>query len=138
MARCSVDRRLTARRVAATHGLIDILINSGELNRSIHRGELGTVSCCEAMQQEIKPRDVVVLDRHSGAGMTVRKGEPWAHTSITNEIIVTTRELGFQTTDSKGKPRSYSPHGLRHLCGIELGMPVHPTTRSQRCSGIRP
>src|SRR6266550_2319918 len=81
MARCSVDRRLTARRVAATHGLIDILINSGELNRSIHRGELGTVSCCEAMQQEIKPRDVVVLDRHSGAGMTVRKGEPWAHTS---------------------------------------------------------
>jgi hypothetical protein len=57
---------------AATHGLIDILINSGELNRSIHRGELGTVSCCEAMQQEIKPRDVVVLDRHSGAGMTVR------------------------------------------------------------------
>jgi len=57
---------------AAKHGLIDILINSGELNRSIHRGELGTVSCCEAMQQEIKPRDVVVLDRHSGAGMTVR------------------------------------------------------------------
>ena len=33
------------------------------------------------------------------------KGEPWAHTSITNEIIVTTRDLGFQTMDSKGKPR---------------------------------
>jgi hypothetical protein len=33
------------------------------------------------------------------------KGEPWAHTSITNKIIVTTRDLGFQTMESKGKPR---------------------------------
>jgi integrase len=49
-----------------------------------------------------------------------KEGEPWAHTSITNEIIATTRDLGFQTTDSKGKRRFYSPHGLRHLCGIEL------------------
>jgi integrase len=49
-----------------------------------------------------------------------KRGEPWADTSITNEMIVTTRNLGFQTTDSKGKPRFYSPHGLRHLCGIEL------------------
>lgn len=49
-----------------------------------------------------------------------KQGEAWAHTSITNEIIATTRDLGFQTTDSKGKPRFYSPHGLRHLCGIEL------------------
>jgi integrase len=49
-----------------------------------------------------------------------KMGEPWAATSITNEIIQTTKELGFQTTDSKGKPRFYSPHGLRHLCGIEL------------------
>jgi integrase len=32
----------------------------------------------------------------------------------------TTRNLGFQTADSKGKPRFYSPHGLRHLCGLEL------------------
>jgi integrase len=49
-----------------------------------------------------------------------KKGEPWAATSITNEMIVTTRALGFQTADSKGNPRYYSPHGLRHLCGIEL------------------
>jgi integrase len=49
-----------------------------------------------------------------------KKGEAWARTSITNEMIATTRGLGFQTTDSKGKPRFYSPHGLRHLCGIEL------------------
>ena len=49
-----------------------------------------------------------------------KKGEPWAATSITNEMIQTTRDLGFSTADSKGKPRFYSPHGLRHLCGIEL------------------
>lgn len=49
-----------------------------------------------------------------------KKGEPWAATSITNEMIQTTRDLNFQTTDSKGNPRYYSPHGLRHPCGIEL------------------
>jgi integrase len=47
-------------------------------------------------------------------------GKPWEETSVTNEIIRVTRELGFSTTDSKGEPRYYSPHGLRHLCGIEL------------------
>jgi integrase len=35
-------------------------------------------------------------------------------------MIETTRDLDFQTLDSKGRPRFYSPHGLRHLCGIEL------------------
>ncbi|HZR88436.1 MAG TPA: tyrosine-type recombinase/integrase [Bradyrhizobium sp.] len=49
-----------------------------------------------------------------------KRGEPWKATSITNEMIVTTRALGFSTADSKGNPRYYSPHGLRHLCGIEL------------------
>jgi integrase len=49
-----------------------------------------------------------------------KKGEPWAATSITNEMIQTTKDCGFSTTDSKGSPRYYSPHGLRHLCGIEL------------------
>jgi integrase len=48
------------------------------------------------------------------------KGEPWEETSLTNELNRVTRELGFVTTDSKGKPRYYSPHGLRHLCGVEL------------------
>jgi integrase len=47
-------------------------------------------------------------------------GAPWRETSLTNEFIRVTRELGFSTTDSKGEPRYYSPHGLRHLCGVEL------------------
>lgn len=47
--------------------------------------------------------------------------EPWRETSVTNEFIKITRdELGYRTTDSKGEPRFYSPHGLRHLCGVEL------------------
>ena len=47
-------------------------------------------------------------------------GKPWRETSLTNEFIRVTRELGFSTTDSMGEPRYYSPHGLRHLCGVEL------------------
>jgi integrase len=62
-------------------------------------------------------------------------GEPWARTSITNEMIATTRNLGFQTADSKGKPRFYSPHGLRHLAASSLRMPGHLTRRSLPCSG---
>ena len=49
-----------------------------------------------------------------------RPGEPWAHTSISTEMVRITRELGFTTTDSQGNLRYYSPHGLRHLCGVEL------------------
>jgi integrase len=63
-----------------------------------------------------------------------KRGEPWARTSITNEMIATTRGLGFQTTDSKGKPRFYSPHGLRHLCGIELAHAGASDRRSLPCS----
>jgi integrase len=45
----------------------------------------------------------------------------YRETSVTNEFIKITRDkLGFQTTDSKSQPRYYSPHGLRHLCGVEL------------------
>jgi integrase len=48
------------------------------------------------------------------------KPTPWRETSITNQFIKATRALGFKTVDSKGEPRFYSPHGLRHLCGVEL------------------
>jgi integrase len=49
-----------------------------------------------------------------------RPTEPWAHTSVTNEMIRVTRELGLTATDSEGEPRNYPPHGLRHLCGVGL------------------
>jgi hypothetical protein len=56
-------------------GRIDVLINSGELYRSLggYPGSLhGMPNCCEAMESEMKPGDIVLLDRSSGAGMTVR------------------------------------------------------------------
>jgi hypothetical protein len=55
---------------AATVGRIDVLINSGELCRSV--GSFGSVSCCDAMQAEFKQGDTMLLDRTNGAGMTVR------------------------------------------------------------------
>jgi hypothetical protein len=57
---------------AATQGRIDILINAGDLCRSITRGGPGSASCCDAMQQEFKPGDTLLLDRTNGVGMTVR------------------------------------------------------------------
>ena len=56
---------------AATQGRIDVLINSGELCRSLTGGS-GSFSCCDAMQEEFKLGDTLLLDRTNGAGMTVR------------------------------------------------------------------
>ena len=57
---------------AATQGRIDVLINSGELCRSITKGSSGSASCCDAMQEEFRLGDKLLLDRSNGAGMTVR------------------------------------------------------------------
>jgi hypothetical protein len=57
---------------AATYGRIDILINSGDLCRSISMGNLQAAFSCDAMQAEMKPGDTVLLDRTNGVGMTVR------------------------------------------------------------------
>jgi 5-methylcytosine-specific restriction protein A len=60
---------------AAIGGRIDVLINSGELYRSLggYPGSMhGMPSCCDAMRAEMKPGDTMVLDQTNGAGMTVR------------------------------------------------------------------
>jgi hypothetical protein len=61
---------------AATEGHIDILINSGELCRTVSGSCSWSASCCasccDAMQEELKSGDTLVLDRTNGAGMTVR------------------------------------------------------------------
>ena len=60
---------------AAHGGLIDVLVNSGELYRSLggYPGSThGMPLCCDAMQAEIKLGDTLLLDRTAGAGMTVR------------------------------------------------------------------
>ena len=61
-------------RRGADGGAIDILINSGELHRSL--GSLsgsaqGLPNCCDAMQAEMKLGDTLILDRTNGAGMTI-------------------------------------------------------------------
>jgi hypothetical protein len=60
---------------AAHRGRIDVLINSGELYRSLggYPGSThGMPFCCDAMQAEMKLGDTLLLDRASGVGMTVR------------------------------------------------------------------
>jgi hypothetical protein len=64
---------------AAMRGHLDIVINSGELCRSTSRDGSGPGSCCDAMQEEFKPGDTLLLDRTNGAGMTVRSLLPRAN-----------------------------------------------------------
>ena len=67
---------LLAQMARASHGgLIDVLINSGELYRSLggYPGSThGLPFCCDAMEAEMKPGDVLLLERTNGVGMTVR------------------------------------------------------------------
>jgi len=60
---------------AAEGGLIDVLINSGELHRSLGGypgSKHGMPFCCDAMQDEMKPGDTIIVERSNGAGMTIR------------------------------------------------------------------
>lgn len=57
---------------AAVGGRIDVLINSGELCRSVATGSSWSAYCCDAMEAEITVGDTLVLERSNGAGMTVR------------------------------------------------------------------
>jgi hypothetical protein len=60
---------------AAKGGLIDVLINSAELYRSLGGypgSNHGMPFCCDAMQDEMKPGDTLLIERTNGAGMTVR------------------------------------------------------------------
>jgi hypothetical protein len=60
---------------AAAQGSIDLVINSGELHRSLG-GYLGSThgmpACCDAMRSEMKPGDVLLVEQASGPGMRVR------------------------------------------------------------------
>jgi hypothetical protein len=62
-------------------GLIDVLINSRELYHSLggYPGSMhGMPRCCNAMQDEMKPGDTLIIERASGAGITVRYRLPRA------------------------------------------------------------
>jgi hypothetical protein len=56
-------------------GLLDVMISSGELYRSVggYPGSMvGMPLCCDAMQAEMKSGDILLVARTNGAGMTVR------------------------------------------------------------------
>jgi len=60
---------------ASQRGRIDVLINSWELYRSLggYPGSThGMTFCCDAMEAEMKLGDVVLVERASQAGLTVR------------------------------------------------------------------
>jgi hypothetical protein len=60
---------------ASRCGLIDVLINCGELYRSLGGypgSKHGMPLCCAAMEAEMKPGDTLLLELSNGAGMTVR------------------------------------------------------------------
>jgi hypothetical protein len=60
---------------AAAQNLRDVLINSGELYRSLggYPGSIhGMPVCCDAMEAEIMPGDIILVENNNGAGMTVR------------------------------------------------------------------
>jgi hypothetical protein len=60
---------------AAKSGLIDVLVNSGELYRSLGgypRSTHGIPFCCSAMHDEMKPGDTLLVEHTNGSDMTVR------------------------------------------------------------------
>ena len=60
---------------AFTQGFADVLINSGELHRAAGGypgSEHGIPFCCDAMHDEMKFGDILLVKRENGAGMTVR------------------------------------------------------------------
>jgi UDP-N-acetylmuramyl pentapeptide synthase len=57
---------------AAAQGATNIVITSGELCAAIRMGNRSSDACCEAMEAETKPGDVVVVAKSKGASMTVR------------------------------------------------------------------
>jgi hypothetical protein len=59
-------------RRAADEGATDIRITSGELCAAIRTGNRSSDACCEAMEAETKPGDVVVVAKSKSAGMAVR------------------------------------------------------------------
>jgi hypothetical protein len=51
---------------------VDILITSEVPGRALPKGGLVSACCCDAMQAEITPGDMLLLERTGHAGMTVR------------------------------------------------------------------
>jgi hypothetical protein len=63
-------------RTAAEQGATTVVITSEDLCKLIRDGSRSTQACCDAMQAEVKPGDVVLVPQNIGSGMTVRYRMP--------------------------------------------------------------
>jgi hypothetical protein len=85
---------------AAKGGRIDVLINSGDLYRSLGGypgSQHGMPLCCDAMQAEMKSGDTLLVQRTNGAGMTVRYLLPranWGGVTASPTHYVCTKNSG--------------------------------------------
>jgi hypothetical protein len=69
---CHFRQGLLAQMNRAADGGRDVLINSGELYRSLggYPGSVhGMPICCDAMEAEMKPGDVILVGKSNGAGI---------------------------------------------------------------------
>jgi hypothetical protein len=60
---------------ATAQDFADVLITCGDLYRSVGGypgSDHGMPVCCDAMEAEILPGDIVLVEKDTGAGMTVR------------------------------------------------------------------
>jgi hypothetical protein len=57
---------------AAANGATDILINGGELCRTLRGNSASMEACSNAMRAELKPGDIVFIEAGMGVGMTVQ------------------------------------------------------------------
>jgi hypothetical protein len=64
---------------AVSKGQLNIIITCGELHRDsggYYGSKHGLPECCEAMQDEIKIGDTVILSLSNGSGMTISYSLP--------------------------------------------------------------
>jgi hypothetical protein len=59
-------------RQAHSAGAEDLLVNSTEFVGSIRRGTLNLDTCCQAMNDELQPGDIVEHERDGTIGLTIR------------------------------------------------------------------
>ena len=67
------------------HGAVTVLINSDDLQTALgarRTPDAKAPACCDAMEKEMKPGDVLLVERSNGAGMTVRYFLPRGGTAI--------------------------------------------------------
>ena len=59
-------------RQAHLAGAEDLLVNSTEFVGSVRRGTLNSDTCCQAMNDEMMPGDIVEHERDGSIGLTIR------------------------------------------------------------------